>query len=394
MAARHMAPAPQKPKRKSPVVPILICLIVLAALGVGGFFAYQHFTTFTVTVNGQTATLHRGDTVQKLLDEGYVSPKPGNLMAVDGTLLEEGKGNVCSVTINGNASDVNAPLTGGADVQIGDGTDATEEFTVSEETIPFETDEGDRSFAAYWDGSIHLLSDGKDGIRTIRTGNVSGKTVEESVTSPVNAGYRIYTAKPANRAIALTFDDGPWPTTTDQILDILEQYDAKATFFTIGNQIADHPDQVKRASEMGCQICTHSWDHAAGSGGGVDLTKMSADEQIEEIQKGYNAITEVLGQEPSHVIRAPGGNFHDDIIDTLWPYVDAEIGWDVDTEDWSKPGVDKIEEAILSVQPGQVVLMHDGGGEREQTVEALRAAMPILVERGYTFVTIDELLQM
>jgi hypothetical protein len=126
----------------------------------------------------------------------------------------------------------------------------------------------------------------------------------------------------------------------------------------------------------------------------VDLTKMSADEQIEEVQKGYNAITEVLGQEPSHVMRAPGGNFHDDIIDTLWPYVDAEIGWDVDTEDWSKPGVDKIEEAILSVQPGQVVLMHDGGGEREQTVEALRAAMPILVERGYTVVTIDELLQM
>ena len=91
-------------------------------------------------------------------------------------------------------------------------------------------------------------------------------------------------------------------------------------------------------------------------------------------------------------MRAPGGNFHDSIIDTLWPYVDAEIGWDVDTHDWSRPGVDSIVESLLSVEPGQVVLMHDGGGDRSQTVEALRQALPILAERGYRFVTISELL--
>ncbi len=397
MAARHMAshmaPAPQQQrKKKSPVVPIVATLVILTILGVGGFFAYRHFSTFSLTVNGQSVTLHRGDTAQKLLDDGVVSPTPGNLMAVDGSLLAEGQGEKCSVTINGNAASVDTPLTGNAVVEIGDGSDKTEDFTTTEETIPHETDGGDRSFAAYWNGSIHLLSDGKDGTRTIKTGSQSGITVEEVVTQPVNAGYRIYTAKPSSRAIALTFDDGPWPETTDQILDILEANGAKATFFTIGEQIANYPNQIKRAANMGCQICTHTWDHAAGSGNGVDISRMSAEEQVQEVQKGYAAIADVLGKEPSHILRAPGGNFYGDTIDNLWPYVDAEIGWDVDTMDWSKPGADAIKSAILTVQPGQVILMHDGGGDREQTVQALREALPALVQQGYTFVTIDELL--
>ena len=92
------------------------------------------------------------------------------------------------------------------------------------------------------------------------------------------------------------------------------------------------------------------------------------------------------------MMRAPGGNFHDEIINTLWPYLDAEIGWDVDTEDWARPGADAIAARILSVEPGQVILMHDGGGDRSQTVEALRQALPELTARGFKCVTISELL--
>ena len=392
MAAQHMTEQMPRRKKRNPFVVFLICVLILGLLGVGGFFAYRYLMTFNVTVNGQTATLHRGDTVQKLLDEGIVSPKPGNLLAVDGSLLSEGQGEVCSVTINGNAASVTTPLANNADIQIGDGADKTEDTTTNEEVIPHETDEGDSSFGAYWNGSIHLLSDGKDGKRVTKTGAVSGKTVDEVVEQPINAGYRIYTAKPDDKVIALTFDDGPWPETTSAILDILEQNGAKATFFTIGNQISSNPDQVKRANEMGCQICTHTWDHAAGSGQGVSINTMSADEQVQEIQKGYDAIKEVLGKDPSRVLRAPGGNFFGDSISILWDYVDAEIGWDVDTEDWRRPGTEAISEAIMSVQPGQVILMHDGGGDRSQTVEALRESLPKLKEQGYSFITVDELL--
>lgn len=380
------------PKKRHPLAIVLVVLIVLGALGVGGFFAYKHFMVFNVTVNGQPVEVRKSDTVHTLLETGVVNPTPGNLLAIDGSILEEGKGELCAVTINGKTETVDSALAANATVEVDDGADVTEDYETTEESIPYKTDEGDTSFAAYWNGSIHLLSDGQDGKREVKTGSISGKRVEKTVAEPINAGYQIYTAKPADRVIALTFDDGPWPQTTDAILDILEKYDAKATFFTIGNQIADHPEQVKRANKMGCQVCTHSWDHAAGSGQGANLTFMSADEQVEEIQKGYKAIADVLGTEPKHIMRAPGGNFYGDAITNLWPYVDAEIGWDVDTEDWSKPGVDKIVDAILSVQPGQVILMHDGGGEREQTVEALSQALPKLVEQGYSFVTVDELL--
>ena len=151
---------------------------------------------------------------------------------------------------------------------------------------------------------------------------------------------------------------------------------------------------MQRARDLGCEVCTHSWDHAAGSGQGVNLTYMSAEEQVDEILKGYAAIADALGEEPSHVMRAPGGNFYDSLIDNLWPYVDAEVGWDVDTEDWRRPGADVIAQRIMSAQPGQVVLMHDGGGDRWQTVEALRQALPVLVDQGYEFVTVSELIAM
>jgi peptidoglycan/xylan/chitin deacetylase (PgdA/CDA1 family) len=193
--------------------------------------------------------------------------------------------------------------------------------------------------------------------------------------------------------VALTFDDGPWDESTDAILDVLEENGAKATFFTIGNQIADHTSQIQREKELGCQVCTHSWDHASGSGQGVNLTYMSDEEQTEEIQKGYEAIREVLGEEPSHVIRAPGGNYYGSIVNTLKTYVDAEIGWDVDTEDWRLPGSEAIYERIMSATDGQIVLMHDGGGDRSQTVEAVRRAVPELISQGYRLVTIDELLE-
>ena len=95
-------------------------------------------------------------------------------------------------------------------------------------------------------------------------------------------------------------------------------------------------------------------------------------------------------------MRAPGGNYHatssGNIITNLADHVTAEIGWNVDTEDWRRPGAQAIADRIMSAQPGDVVLMHDGGGDRSQTVEALKIALPQLKAQGYRFVTIDELM--
>lgn len=239
-----------------------------------------------------------------------------------------------------------------------------------------------------------MYIDGQNGVRTTKTGKVSGKTVTEDTTPAVNEEYKIYTANTGDdKVIALTFDDGPWKDTTAEILDVLKENDAHATFFTIGKQIADHSDVVKRAHDEGHEICTHTWDHAAGSGQGVNLTYMTADEQIQEAQKGFQAIKDVVGEDPRRIMRAPGGNFKGDIVWTLQPYIDAEIGWNVDTEDWRRRGADTIASRIMKAKPGSVILMHDGGGDRSQTVEALKKALPQLKQEGYRFVTISELLQ-
>lgn len=385
----------RKPRRPHRGRNALIGLAVVLVLAAVGAWLYLNPPFFDVTVNGERRTVDAGTTVQQVVEKGYASPKAGNLIAVDGSVAKQGGGTPFTATVNGTQVDgASATLSRGDDVQIADGADQDETYTEKTETIPHGTSGEDVSSTnLYWAGSIHVLSAGSDGEQVVKTGDVSGKTVTEVTKQPVDAGYNVYTTDTGgDKVIALTFDDGPWPTTTSEILDILKENGAKATFFEIGNQISENADVVKRIHEEGHQIGTHTWDHASGSGRGVDLTRMSSEEQLAEVTKGFDAIDQVVGTKVSRILRAPGGNYHGSVIETLKDTVTAEVGWDVDTEDWRRPGADKIAEAILSVKPGQVVLMHDGGGDRSQTVEALKTALPKLKEQGYTFVTIDELL--
>lgn len=386
-----------EPRRKrGGCLPVLLVLLLLAGVvGAGVYFFILNPRSYDVSINGQTVNVERDSTIADVIEAGYATPTPGNLMAIDGTVATEGGGDPFAATVNGKATtDASTVLKRDDVVEITDGADQTETYTEAEEAIPHGTVESDTSAEGYWAGSLHVYQKGEDGLRVTRTGDVSGIVQTEDVKQPVDSGYRVYTADVGeDKVIALTFDDGPWETTTDQILDVLEANGAKATFFTIGNQISYNTEKIQREHDLGCQVCTHTWDHASGSGQGVNITYMSAEEQIDEFQKGYEAIRDVLGEEPSHVTRAPGGNYYGETVSILEPYIDAEIGWDVDTEDWRLPGADAIYERLMSVQPGQVILCHDGGGDRSQTVEAVSRAVPELVAQGYKFVTIDELLK-
>ncbi len=379
----------RRAKRPGPIS-IAIMAAVVIAIGVGIYMVLNP-ANFDVTINGAKHTVSSGTTIGKLIDDGYASPKAGNLLAVDSSVLTEGGGDRFEATVNGEATnDGSKKLHKNDVVDIEDGSDTTEDYDATTEDIPYERVEDNN----YWNGSLHVYIAGQNGVRTTKTGKVSGKTVSEDTTPAVNEEYKIYTANTGDdKVIALTFDDGPWKDSTSEILDILKENDAHATFFTIGKQIADHADVVKRAYDEGNEICTHTWDHAAGSGQGVNLTYMSADEQVQEVQKGFDAIKDVTGEEPTHIMRAPGGNFKGDIVWTLQPYIDAEIGWNIDTEDWRRPGADTIASRIMKAKPGNVILMHDGGGDRSQTVEALRQALPKLKAEGYRFVTVSELLK-
>ena len=394
-ASENVYAAYAKPRKRRSCLPVLLVALVLAAgAAAAAYYFVLNPPRYEVTVNGQAVTVNRDATLSDVIEAGYATPAPGDLLAIDGSVATPGGGEAFAATVNGSAVSDPATVLAKSDVvEISDGADVTETFTESEEAVPHGSWQSDTGMNTYWTGSLHVNAAGEDGVVSKKTGDVSGVVLSEQTKAPVDSGYHVYTANVGDsKKIALTFDDGPWDETTDAILDVLEANGAKATFFTIGNQISYHADQIRREQALGCQVCTHTWDHASGSGQGVNLTYMSPEEQIAEIQQGYAAIKEVLGEEPSHVLRAPGGNYYGDIIATLQPYVDAEVGWDVDTEDWRLPGSDAIYAAIMSVKPGQVILMHDGGGDRTQTVEAVRRAVPELVAQGYELVTVSELL--
>lgn len=381
--------AQAQPKRSGRrALGIMVILLVLVAFGVGTYFVVQSLPA-SITLNVSSIDVGGGKTLNDALHASGIKPKPGDLVAVDGSVIEEGKGEPFHATINGEATDdINAKLTSGDVVELGDGSPIEEPSETVEAAIPFTHEEEGR-------GPIHLIEgEGADGMKRTKTGSISGAVVEEVTQEPVNALRRNVSPDVGDdKVVALTFDDGPWPESTAAVLDVLAENGAKATFFTVGNRIdGEGVDLVKRAAAEGHQICTHSYDHAAGDGKSVNLGYMKPEDQVAEVQKGYEAIEAATGTEASHVFRAPGGNYGEDVMRNVGPLVSAEIGWNIDSQDWRKPGVSAIVDQIKSAWPGAIILMHDGGGDRSQTVEALKEALPYLKSQGYRFVTMDELL--
>lgn len=395
-AARYLGNNNYAPKQKADFFTrgSLIAVAVVVVLAIVGVFAFNNWMgskPVEVTLNGDQVTISGAErSVGGLLDNNVVSVTPGNYVAVDGSTIRQGEGTRCTAKVNGNdTDDMGMHLNGGDKIEISNGTDITEPYTDSEpQTLPHKTE-------LKGVGAVHLYSNNaQDGEQVTRTGKESGITATVTTKEPIDNIVQYYNVNSnGDKVIALTFDDGPWDKQTDEILDILEQNDAKATFFTVGQCISGHEKELQRAASMGCEIGTHTWDHAEGSGEGVSLIKMSTDERKQEVQKGLEAIKNATGQEASTIFRCPGGNFDTSVATDLEGIVTAEIGWNVDTTDWKKPGADVIAQRIQSAGPGNIILMHDGGGDRSQTIEGLRQALPKLKEQGYSFITVQELLE-
>lgn len=395
-AARYLGNNNYAPKQKADFFTrgSLIAVAAVVVLAIVGIFAFNNWMgskPVEVTLNGDQVTISGAErSVGGLLDNNVVSVTPGNYVAVDGSTIRQGEGTRCIAKVNGNdTDDMGMHLNGGDKIEISNGTDITEPYTDSEpQTLPHKTE-------LKGVGAVHLYSNNaQDGEQVTRTGKESGITATVTTKEPIDNIVQYYNVNSnGDKVIALTFDDGPWDKQTDEILDILEQNDAKATFFTVGQCISGHEKELQRAASMGCEIGTHTWDHAEGSGEGVSLIKMSTDERKQEVQKGLEAIKNATGQEASTIFRCPGGNFDTSVATDLEGIVTAEIGWNVDTTDWKKPGADVIAQRIQSAGPGNIILMHDGGGDRSQTIEGLRQALPKLKEQGYSFITVQELLE-
>lgn len=184
----------------------------------------------------------------------------------------------------------------------------------------------------------------------------------------------------ANKTIALTFDDGPGPY-TEKLLDILDKYDAKATFFLIGSKVSGQASVVRSIQARGHQLGNHSWSHP-------ELPKLSVDQIAGEIDRTNEAIRQATGVKPS-ILRPPYGAVNGVVLEQLRLRNMSSILWSVDTRDWADRNSQIVcSRAVAGARPGAVILMHD---IHQTSVNAVPCILSSLKQQGYSFVTIQRL---
>ncbi|MEU1239793.1 glycosyltransferase [Micromonospora parva] len=219
------------------------------------------------------------------------------------------------------------------------------------------------------------------GQREVPTSVVNGGPIISANSEQVRS-YRL-----PDRTIALTFDDGPDPVWTPEVLRVLDAHQVTGTFFVLGSQVARHPDMARNLVAGGHELGVHTFTHP-------DLTELSGWRQELEYAQTQLALAAVTGVRTS-LVRFPYSSHADAIDNQDWPVLIAagDLGYltvlnDTDSQDWALPGVDKIvENATPDGDSGAITLWHDAGGDRAQTVAALDRFIPMMKQRGYRFVT-------
>lgn len=191
------------------------------------------------------------------------------------------------------------------------------------------------------------------------------------------------------KVVALTFDDGPSPTFTPIILDLLKKYNAKATFFVLGQQAERFPGIVKMEAQQGHNIGNHMFTHNI-------ISKLPLETIITDLKHTHDIIYELSGSYP-HFFRPPDGYYDEKVVRAAetFNYTVVIWTWTQDTRDWSKISSTAIAKKVIeNVQPGDIILFHDQGGDRSNTVDALKIILPSLLEKGYSFVTLHEMVNL
>lgn len=182
------------------------------------------------------------------------------------------------------------------------------------------------------------------------------------------------------QGVNITIDDGPDPTWTPQVLQLLKDSGVKATFCMVGTQAQAHPDLVKAVVADGHRLCNHTVSHD------TTMDKKSEAYQSQQILDAERMITKASGGVRPQYYRAPGGAFTPYSRQLAASRGMRPLGWNVDTKDFEHPGVDAMVATVKNeITNGPTVLFHDAGGERSETVAALREILPWLKQQGYSF---------
>ena len=396
---RAAARRKRRPMNNSRKLLLLLVVIAMAAAVLALALSLgNEAMAFVYARDGSTLEV-KEDEVQKYLDEGYyASPEdltPVIMYAEDGTVVSACLGDVDKLAEKGYTTDKSAAYTNmysddGRTLYVPNSMAAvykangwhdklsdivTKLYKSDGSTVTVPRSELDAYKEKGWTDRLLSVAKLMNG-----PGGEEKMVFNDDVNAYLDSGWTIAkrAIDPEQPMVALTFDDGPGKYTKD-LLDCLDKNNSAATFFVLGQLAETYPDVLKKASEIGCEIANHTWDH-------LNATTVSAGEAAESVRRTSDAVKKVIGK-PTYLYRPCYGAYNQEVL--------AEVNlpaimWSIDTLDWSTKNADSTYNTVMNkVYDGAIILMHD---IHQPTVEAAKRLIPKLIEEGYQLVTVSELL--
>lgn len=340
-----------------------------------------------IMLNGVEAKARINSSIEQLIADQELNPSPGNLLAVDDSVLEKEGGERVSVKLNGkrvSASKLaDTKLQPDDKVEVANGRDRYEEHDVqATEIAPTLSVEGR--------GAIKYVKTwGVPGRSEVWVGKQSGITADKGVVQEVvNCEVVCRSVSPDEKGkkyVALTFDEGP-SENTQQIVKILQEKGAGATFFLSGDAVKKRSDAVKAIAQAGFDIGSNSYSD-------VDLSGLSSDDLRNQLTRGFDAISKAADVSTA-LLRPPYGAFSEQDWAQAMDLVSVVVTWNIDSGDWTLPGAQAVADTVVgSVSNGNIVLLTDNSSTSAQTVEALPLIIDRLQAEGYELLSLSDLIK-
>jgi len=334
-----------------------------------------------IMINGDSVSVVYGSEAGTVVKDNLEwADYQGDLLALDGSVLEPGGGADPVISARSRVLAYDYRIRSRVRLTVTRGEDLTEEI-VEKDIYP------KPPLSMKGRGPLRIVTDpGQIGLSIQFLGEISGQEQRrEEKREPRTVEVRALSAASVKpKVVALTYDDGPNPAATEDLLRVLADEGVKATFFMLGNNVSKYPELAKKVADQGHQIGNHSQKHKRYNG----LTPPKMEEDFSTAQQ---VIAEATGVTPVWA-RPPYGAVNPSVYSVLGSNSINLCMWNVDPADWREPGKQVIVNRVLAnVRPGAVILMHDGGGDRSQTVRATRTIIRALKEEHYRFVTVQQL---
>ena len=349
---------------KVQVLALVVAVAAISAAATGLFTQQTESSPLTVTVDGRAVRLAAGSTLSQAAATLGLRPRVGELLDVAGKPLRP-DGDPGRLLVDGRPEGGHALLRSGDRITLVDGHDRKEPLARQVVPVPG---------GAPSDPQFTLSrAAGEEEV-------VRGAISHELVSSH----FRPTAAAKAQRAVALTFDDGPSPEYTPRILATLRRLGIRATFFVIGYLAQEYPAIVRQEAKLGMEVGNHSYNHPEVPPFDELPPRLIQD----EISLDANILTQ-LGARP-RLFRPPGGSFSSTVVHSAAALDERVVLWSVDPTDWT-PGISAkqiVRNVLSAVRPGSIVILHDGGGDRSATLAALPAIVRGIRARGLRLVTL------